>query len=255
MSELRPGEQKVGRGPTAVTMQRIADRVWVMRGGVPHRIMNIYFIEDEGGGVTVFDAGIRDMTEHVRHVGQKMGGINRVLLGHAHGDHRGAAPGAGAPVWCHDDERQYAEADDPQPYFDYSKLPVVKTAGRYTMPILLEKMWDGGPVQIDRTVKEGDTVSGFEVVHFPGHAPGLIGLWRASDRLALASDTVYTLDPLTGHFGEARVPHVAFNQDHEQARGSLRKLAALEPATVWAGHADPVTGDVRSQLEKAADAG
>jgi ketosteroid isomerase-like protein len=48
--------------------------------------------------------------------------------------------------------------------------------------------------------------------------------------------------------------HVAYNQDTEQARASVRKIAALEPATAWPGHADPVTGDVRAQLEAAAKA-
>jgi glyoxylase-like metal-dependent hydrolase (beta-lactamase superfamily II) len=101
-------------------------------------------------------------------------------------------------------------------------------------------------------VQEGDDIAGFEVLHLPGHAPGLIGLWRAGDRLALVSDCFYTLDPQSGIKGHARVPHAAFNQDTEQARASMRKLAALEPATAWAGHADPLTGDVRGALEHAA---
>jgi hypothetical protein len=42
--------------------------------------------------------------------------------------------------------------------------------------------------------------------------------------------------------------------DTEQARVSLRKLAAMEPAAAWPGHAKAVTGDVRGQLERAADA-
>src|SRR5262249_4297590 len=81
-------------------------------------------------------------------------------------------------------------------------------------------------------------------IELPGHAPGLIGLFRESDRLALVSDCIYTLDPQTGIKGAARVPHPAFNADTEQARASIRKLAALDPATVWAGHADPVSADV-----------
>jgi glyoxylase-like metal-dependent hydrolase (beta-lactamase superfamily II) len=251
MSDLRPGQQKVGRGPSAVTMERAADRVWVMRGGFPARVMNVYFIEEQGGGVTVFDAGIRQMTRNVVAVGRKMGGIKRIVLGHAHADHRGAAAVAGAPVWCHEDERGYAEGD-PEPYFDFSKIPVAKPAGRYVMPRLLAS-WDGGPVSIERTLAEGDSVAGFEVLHLPGHAPGLIGLWRQTDRLALVSDTFYTFDELTGRdWGAPRLPNAAFNHDHEQARASLRKVAALEPATAWAGHADPVSGDVRSQLEAAA---
>ena len=51
------------------------------------------------------------------------------------------------------------------------------------------------------------------------------------------------------------VPHRAFNFDHEQAIASVRKLAALEPASAWPGHANPLTGDVRAQLEAAADRG
>jgi hypothetical protein len=50
------------------------------------------------------------------------------------------------------------------------------------------------------------------------------------------------------------VPHPAFNQSTEQARASISKLAALEPAAAWAGHTDPLTGDVRAQLERAAAA-
>ena len=97
-------------------------------------------------------------------------------------------------------------------------------------------------------------MAGFKVVHLPGHAPGLIGLWRESDRLALVSDCFYTLDPQTGRHGPPRVPHAAFNQDTEQARASIRKLAALEPAAAWPGHAEPVTGDVAGTLRRVADA-
>jgi glyoxylase-like metal-dependent hydrolase (beta-lactamase superfamily II) len=248
-------QQKVGRGPTAVTMEVAAPGVWVMRGGFPHRTMNVYFIEEPGGGVTLFDAGIKAMSKHVVNVGRIMGGINRVVLGHAHSDHRGAAPAAGAPVWCHVDEAQYAEAENPQPYFDFSDLPTLTKAGptKAIYPSLL-RIWDGGPVRIDKTLREGDSVAGFEVVHFPGHAPGQIGLWRASDRLALASDTFYTLDATTGDFGTPRPPWAGFNLDLEQARASIRKLAAMEPALAWAGHADPLHGDVRAQLEQAATA-
>ena len=86
-----------------------------------------------------------------------------------------------------------------------------------------------------------------------GHAPGLIGLWREQDRLALCTDTIYTLDPLTGEFGHARTPLEFANLDTQKAKASIRKLAQLEPNEVWPGHADPVRGDdVPDQLERAA---
>jgi glyoxylase-like metal-dependent hydrolase (beta-lactamase superfamily II) len=109
-------------------------------------------------------------------------------------------------------------------------------------------------VEIAGTVAEGDEVAGFRVVELPGHAPGLIGLFRDSDRLALVSDCFYVLDAQTGFKRPAQVPHPAFNADTELARESIRKLAALDPAAAWPGHLGPVTGDVRSQLERAAAA-
>ncbi len=40
--------------------------------------------------------------------------------------------------------------------------------------------------------------------------------------------------------------------DTEEARASMRKLAALEPATAWPAHGDPLAGDVARRLERAA---
>jgi hydroxyacylglutathione hydrolase len=224
----------------------VADGVWVVRGGVPKE-MNVYLVRD-GDGVMLFDAGIKAMTGAVAAAGASLGGITRVVLGHGHPDHRGVAPYLGVPVLCHADNREDAEGDGGMRYFDFSKL---RPYARPVYPYLL-RMWDGGPVTIAGTVSEGDELAGFEVVLLAGHAPGLIGLWRASDRLALVSDCFYVLDPQTGRHGHPRVPHEAFNHDTEQARASIRKLAALEPAAAWAGHAEPLTGDVRGQLEHAA---
>jgi hypothetical protein len=42
--------------------------------------------------------------------------------------------------------------------------------------------------------------------------------------------------------------------DTEQPRASIRKLAGLDPSAAWAGHTDPVTGDVAAELERAAAA-
>ena len=234
-------------------MERAADDVWCMRGGFPHRTMNVYFVEEPGGGATMFEGGIRAMTKHVLAVGAKLGGINRVVLSHAHVDHRGTVPAVDAPVWAHEDEVAYAEADDPHPYVNFSELPAWTKAGptRAAYPLLF-KLWDGGPGKVDRALREGDSVAGFEVLHAPGHAPGLIALWRERDRLLLASDSYYSLDTTTGEFGPPRLPLGAWNLDTEQARASLLKLARLEPATAWSGHADPLTGDVRTQLEQAA---
>jgi hydroxyacylglutathione hydrolase len=234
------------------TIEPVAEGVWLVRGGLPKRVMNVYLIEGDGG-VTVYDAGTQHMAEAIDAAASRLGGVERVVLGHAHEDHRGAAPELGAPVYCHPDEVRYAE-DPLEPMTDYYDLSKIeKRSVRALMPRLL-RLWDGGPVKVAGTVAEGDQVAGFEVRHLPGHAPGLIALWRQSDRLALVSDTVYTLDvmSLTAPFGPPRLPHPAYNLDTEQARESVRSLAALEPASVWPAHADPLVGDCRAQLEHAA---
>ena len=60
------------------------------------------------------------------------------------------------------------------------------------------------------------------------------------------------LDVQTGLPGAPRLPPHAFNADSEQARASMRKLAALAPSAAWPGHGEPLTGDVAAQLERVA---
>jgi hydroxyacylglutathione hydrolase len=227
----------------------VADGVWVVRGGFPSRTMNVYLLADDGG-VTVFDAGISAMVPAIAAAAARLGGIRRVVLGHADADHRGAAPGLDAPVYCHPAERVAAES--PAPFRDYWNFRALDAYARPVYPRLL-RAWDGGAVAIEGTVAAGDEVAGFRVVELPAHAPGLIGLFRDSDRLALVSDCLYTIDPQTGRHRPAGVPHPAFNQDTERARASIRRLAELDPRLVWPGHAEPVSGDVATALTHAAE--
>jgi len=229
--------------------EMVAEGVWVVQGQ-PARC-NVYLIEDDGG-VTLFDAGARTMVRAVASAGARLGGIRRVVLGHGHTDHRGVAPALGVPVLCHAEEVQDAEGSGGFRYWPQG-LTGLPTPHRQLHRLLHRYAWDGGPVKISQTLAEGEEIAGFRVIDLPGHAPGQIGLWRESDRLALSSDCFYTLD-IWGRNCAPKVPMEVYNYDTEQARASIRKLAALEPAAAWPGHAKPLTGDVRGQLERAADA-
>lgn len=228
--------------------RQVAPGVWRVTGGLPLPTMNVYLIEDSGGGVTMFDAGVSSMVKSLRAACEERGGLNRIVLGHAHVDHRGAAPGLGAPVYCHPDEVADAEGDGGRHYQDTSRLA---PHGRLTLPRFMT-MWDGGPVRVTGTVSEGDEVSGFRVVDAPGHAPGQIVLYRASDGLALTTDVFYTIDAQTGLPTSPRLAHPAFHYDEEAARASMRKIAELDPSSAWPGHARPVTEDVKATLLKGA---
>lgn len=236
-----------------MALEQVAEGVWLLRGDFRGE-MNIYFLED-GDGVVQFDAGTKAMRKKAKAAAAELGGVKRVILGHAHADHRGTAPYMDAPVLCHPDEKVDAESSAwHPPYWDLSQLPVRWV--RWIYPFLLRR-WDGGPVRIADSVIEGDEVAGFQVLHFPGHAPGLIGLWRESDRVALVSDVIYLVDsgrlkPLPP--GEASVPHPAWAWDHAKSKESVRRLAALEPRIVGAGHGHPLRGEnLRETLEQAAE--
>jgi hydroxyacylglutathione hydrolase len=245
------GRRKVLRAPGTPTIEPVADGVWLIRGGLP-RIMNVYLLEEDGG-VAVFDAGIKGMARGVTEAAAAFGGINRVVLGHGHTDHRGSAPQLDAPVFCHPDEVEDAEGSGGFRYWGDIRHSDLPRGARLMHPYLHTHVWDGGPVDIAETVSEGHDVAGFRVVHAPGHAPGLIVLFREEDRLALVTDLIYTID-MNGRHDDPHLPNSFYNWDTDKARESVRKVAALEPSSAWPGHGNPLVGDVGAQLRHVADA-
>ncbi len=208
----------------AAPPEQVADGVWLLRGGLL-RTMNVYLVrDDERGGVLVFDAGEKGMATSIVAAATPHGGISRIVLGHGDTDHRGAAPAlrAYADVLCHPDAVEQAQGSGGRDYWRPEDLPLdVRLLHGFSHRFV----WDGGPVHVDGTVREGDRLAGFEVVDLPGHAPGLIGLWRERDRVALVSDCFYLTD-MHGRPQPASVPLDAYNLDTAQARRSIQKLAA-----------------------------
>ena len=198
-------------------------------------------------GTIAFDTGVRGSGHEILAAADAT--IAKVVLSHAHADHRGAAAELGAPIYCHPDEVADAQAGWPQPYIDFG---LIENEQIRDALYRLNEAWDSGPLDIAGTLEEGDEIAGMEVIHVPGHAPGQIALFRPSDGLMLAADAVFTQDVETGGPAPARVPHPFSNWSTEQARASIRKLVAYEPTSVWLGHSTSVTGDVDAQLTAAA---
>jgi hydroxyacylglutathione hydrolase len=247
MTSLMNARTRLGRR-VAADPERVAEGVWRIAGGAPVKFINAYLIEGNDG-VTVFDAGTRQMGPAISAAAAAIGPIARIVLGNAHADHRGGAAALHAPVFCHERDRSDVEGDGGAHYFDYAKLGF--PPARFVVPRILAS-WDCGPLEVAGTVAEGDEVAGFAVVELPGHSPGTIGLWREADRLALSNDCFAMFDVYAGRPAAPAIPHPAFNFSTEQCRESARKLAALEPATCWPGHHGPLSGDVRATLERIA---
>ena len=241
---LRPLVTRGGFGP-----EQIADRLWRVQG-MPGR-MNVYLIE-EGGDLIQFDAGGRCMLDQLRAAIRRLGRpLREVVLGHGHTDHRGTAPFLGVPVRCHADEVTDAEGSGGWRY--WGELSGIEQPRRFVhRDVLHPRFWDGGPVRIAGTLTAGDEVGGFEVVHLPGHAPGLITLFRRGDGVALTSDAFYSL-AAWGRDSPPHLPDHSYNENTSGASSSLRRLAELEPTIAWPGHGEPVRDDVRGALLAAAD--
>jgi glyoxylase-like metal-dependent hydrolase (beta-lactamase superfamily II) len=88
------------------------------------------------------------------------------------------------------------------------------------------------PAAPTQVLHDGDVIDlgdrAFEVLHIPGHSPGSIGLWDATDQLLFSGDAVYDgplLDEIEGADIDAYVT-------------TMRKLRQLPVTTVHGGH-DP----------------
>jgi hydroxyacylglutathione hydrolase len=209
-------------------MRELADDVFQLRGFPPNAI-NVYL----AGGV-LFDAATR---QGERRVLRELRGrtVTEHALTHAHADHQGAS------------HRVCTELKIPLAVGELD-VPAMEGGPAYIStlqrPGLLNRFqarfWTGPAHPVDRVLREGDEVGGFTVLDVPGHSPGHVAYWRERDRVLILGDVVNTMNLLTSRPGIQEPPAV-FTPDPVANRRAIRRLAALEPALVLAGHGPPVT--------------
>lgn len=155
-----------------------------------------------------------------------------VALTHCHPDHQGMAKriceARGVPLACHEADVAAMEG----------RAPVQPANPGHPLNRLIGALWTGPPHPVGRVLSDGDEVAGFRVVHAPGHSPGEVIYFRASDGVAICGDVVNNVDFLTGRtrVGE---PPALFTLDPEENRRSIRKLLQLGPELVCPGHGPP----------------
>ena len=224
-------------------MREIAPDLFLL-SGFPPAGFNIYLIRSSEGTVLV-DTSTRHARRRI--LRQLPGKLDAIFITHAHVDHAGAmhavAEATGAPVWASTGDADALEGKAPDPLpAKYQKHPANR---------LFAGWWkDKHPVA--RRLTEGEKVAGFEVIAFPGHTPGQIGLWRESDRTVICADTMRSVNVWTGLPQVGEMPKY-FTCDVAEARRSIWKLAALEARTVCFGHGRPFTKDAAAKVTKFAE--
>jgi glyoxylase-like metal-dependent hydrolase (beta-lactamase superfamily II) len=195
--------------------------------GFPKYGINWYLIED-----VLVDAGAR--TDKGRILKQLRGrDVKAHALTHAHPDHQGSSHAVctefGIPFWV--PELDVPPAEDPE---------IIKQRQPDNwLPRLMQRMFAGPGHPVDRVLREGDEVAGFQVLDTPGHSAGHVCLWRESDRVLIAGDVVNSMHPFTMVRG-LREPFDVFTPDPARNRESIKRIAALEPAVMAVGHGPPL---------------
>ena len=224
---------------------------------------NVYVIEERDGGVALFDAGIgtaegREALERgFERLQLSLGDIRRIFISHGHIDHYGYARAAqeasGAPVFAHvrdhdkltgrDRSRQRLELYElylqrlgaPIQLLEHVKVHFHDTR-RMARPLdQVEPLGDGERLQFQ----------GFEaqVLHLPGHTPGLVCLWAEAAGVLFSDDHLLehiSPNPLLDLEGHPEPQHKAL-LEYIRSAGRVRALPAQ---LVAPGHSEPFAGHV-----------
>jgi glyoxylase-like metal-dependent hydrolase (beta-lactamase superfamily II) len=203
-------------------MRELADGVWQLKGK-PANNVNVYVLGD-----VLIDSGAAFDKKRV--LSQIEGReIKAHALTHAHFDHYGSSHAVctalDIPLWV--GEKDVAEVEVGK------QIGVIPGLGDRQLPAARRH-------PVERALKEGDEVAGFEVLFTPGHSPGHISYWRESDRVLVCGDVMWGYNPFTLR-GPIREPFPVVSPDPKLNRDSARKLAALEPELVLFGHGAPLS--------------
>lgn len=216
-------------------MKELAPDVWHLDTIAMPNAINAYLIGD-----VLVDAGGRRSGRRILRAlrGHEVGAH---ALTHAHPDHQGAShevcEALELPFWV-------GEGD-----VDAAETPALIRERQPNHPVaqLMDRLYTGPGHPVDRELREGDEVAGFQVLDVPGHSAGHVALWRESDRVLVAGDVLNSANPFTGIPG-LRQPYDFFTPDPETNRRSAKRLGKLEPSLVLLGHGPPVR-DTRKFVE------
>lgn len=219
-----------------------------------HRIgkglINSYLVE-EGGEVTIIDAGVPsywgDLPDELQSMGRRLEDVRAVVLTHGHSDHIGFAERArrerGLPVSVHELDAALARGEVPNPSKGggpIRPLPLLRfivfglTHGAFRTQRLTEVATFGDGATLD--------VPGApRVVLLPGHTPGSAALHVPTHDALFIGDAMATVAVTSGATGPMIAP---FTADPAQALESLSRLRGIEVGLVLPGHGQPWTGGV-----------
>jgi glyoxylase-like metal-dependent hydrolase (beta-lactamase superfamily II) len=201
--------------------------VWHLSSWLRGWTINAYLVGD-----VLVDAATR---QDGKRIPKQLSGhaVSAHALTHAHPDHQGASNAVcealGVPFWVGAGDVEAAE----QPELIRERQPDHPVTRVYF------RLFHGPGRKVDRVLREGDEVAGFQVLDVPGHSAGHIVLWREGDRVLVIGDVLTNMNQLTTVSG-LHEPKPYLTPDPVENRRSAKRLGGLEPALVLFGHGPPL---------------
>lgn len=219
------------------------------------QIVNIQMVgQPENGSFVLIDAGMPGSAASIIEVVENRFGPDSrpqaIVLTHGHFDHVGAIIELtnhwDVPVYAHEAEFPYLTGQQRYPEPDPTVEGGLIAKQSLFFPVDPINLGDRiKPLPEDGKVPH---LPDFRWIHTPGHTPGHVSLFRASDRTLIAGDAFVTVrqDSLYRVFlqdAELNGPPRYLTPDWPTARESVRRLADLQPHIAVTGHGPPMDGE------------
>ena len=201
--------------------------------------VNVFFVEDDEGGLWLIDAGIRPGAERIgeglRALGRAPKELRGVVVTHLHGDHVGGL----AAVKAHTGAEVWAQAEDAAALREGTRVRALEPGPGLLRSFIVRAMERRpahveDPIAVEHEVVDGDVLPfGATALHTPGHTAGHLALL-----LPRGGGVLFTGDAATNLL---RLGVGPVYEDIDEGMRSLRRLADLQFETALFAHGRPLT--------------
>ena len=214
--------------------------------------VNAFLIAGDDG-LTLVDSGLPrkkdSILSAVAGAGRQPADLKHILITHHHIDHMGSLgdlmEATGAKSYVHPLDSPIVRGDRPQPGPNPASL-----LGKFAGPLLARFGPAPTTAPVDIEVADGEELAiagGIRALHTPGHTPGHLAFLLARD-----GGVLFAGDAAANVF-RLGLPIGMFTADRQQAKESVRKLAALEFEVACFGHGRVLKGEANLRFRRLAE--